>query len=394
MSDINDMNLKTHEKEKDAFFSKLIPFIFGGAIGGAFAILSINYFGDFMDAHIKSDNVLIEILKLYGLILILAAGYLVHIIIHEAGHLVFGLMTGYSFISFRIGSTALIIEDKKAKLKKYNIPGTAGQCLMLPPAMKEDKYPFVLYNLGGSLMNFIVALIGIMLVVFVKQVAFPLNAILVLAGAGGLLAGLTNIIPMKISGVPNDGYNVLSMLKDEESRKGFYAQLKANGLQSLGTRIKEMPLEMFKLKDGADLSNPLNTGSRLLEYGWHLDNMDFENAKQCIDSFIPYIDKVAVLYKNEINCERIFLELTGACDKAVIDNLLDKKLKKYIKAGKYMLGKKRLLMAYEALYNKDEAKALGYFEELKKLADNYSVKGEAVTELMLSEWIKEKIDNN
>jgi hypothetical protein len=390
----NDMNSQTHKKEKDTFFSKIIPLLVGGAVGGAFTFLLINYFGDFMDAHIKSDNVLIEILRLYGLILIFAAGYLAHIIIHEAGHLVFGLMTGYSFISFRIGSTTLIIENKRLKLRKYNIPGTAGQCLMLPPAAKENKCPFVLYNLGGSLMNFIIALLGIMIVVFVKQLVFPLNAILVLAGSGGILAGLTNIIPMKLSGVPNDGYNVLSMLRDEDARKSFYAQLRANGLQSLGTRIKEMPLEMFMLKEGADLSNPLNTGSRLLEYVWHLDNLDFVSAKQCINSFIPNIDKVAVLYKNEINCERIFLELIGDCDKALIDNLLDKKLKKYIKAAKYMLSKKRLLMAYEAFYNKDETMALNYYEELKSLSDNYSVKGEADMELILGQWIREKINSD
>ncbi len=90
---------------------------------------------------------------------------------------------------------------------------------------------------------------------------------------------------------------------------------------------------------------------------------------------------------------RIFLELTNNCDKTFIDNLYDKNLKKYIKAAKFMIGKKRLLMAYEGFYNKDKIKALKYYEETKQLAKSYPVKGEADMELMLVDWIKENLDD-
>lgn len=56
-----------------------------------------------------------------------------------------------------------------------------------------------------------------------------------------------------------------------------------------------------------------------------------------------------------------------------------------------MLGKKRLLMAYEGFYNKDKNQALKYYEDIRKLAEEYPIKGDADMELMISNWIKERL---
>lgn len=367
------------QKRKNKILSSLLFIIVCGAIGAVIGFLSAAYLEEF-----NSNN----FLGFSGLILIFFLGYLVHIILHEVGHLIFGLMTGYSFVSFRIGSLTIIKEDGKLKFKKFNIPGTAGQCLMMPPDLKNGKYPFVIYNFGGVIVNLIVSIIGIL--VGLKATS-PLNAILLLSGLGGIFAALTNGIPMKIGGIANDAYNVLSIFRDDEARRGFYLQLKIHGLQSQGIRIKDMPLESFKLKEDSDLSNPLNTAIRLMEYNWYLDNMDLEGAKKSIDSLMPYFNKIIPLFRNEINCERIFLELVGDCNKDFIDTLYDKDLKKYIKIAKFMIGKKRILMAYEAFYNEDKDKALKYYEELKELAKKYPIKGEADMELMISDWIRERL---
>jgi hypothetical protein len=386
---------KKSNKDKKTKIIKQVMFVIifllvCGIIGYFIGFLSGSYFKDFMDAHIKSDSGFIELVKIYVLVLIFFLGYILHMFIHEAGHLVFGLMTGYSFVSFRVGSHTLIKEDNRLKYKKFNIPGTGGQCLMMPPALKNGRFPFVIYNLGGGLMNLIVSILGILIVLFVPNVVFPLNAILVLGGLGGMFAAITNLIPLKIGGIANDGYNILSMIRDEGARKGLYLQLWVNGLLSKGKRIKDIPLEMFKLKEDSDLCNPLISSIKLMEYSWYLDNMNFEKAKQSIDAFVPYLDKIIGVYKNEINCERIFLELVENCDKSFIDDLYDKNLKRYIKAAKYMISKKRLLMAYEAFYNKDKEKALKRYEEAKKLAEKYPIKGDADTELMIMEWIRDK----
>ena len=94
-----------------------------------------------------------ELLTFVGLFVFIYVAFFFHIIIHEAGHLVFGLLTGYKFSSFRVASFMWLKEDGKLKLKRLSIAGTGGQCLMTPPDMKDGKMPLVLYNLGGSFLN-------------------------------------------------------------------------------------------------------------------------------------------------------------------------------------------------------------------------------------------------
>lgn len=74
---------------------------------------------------------------------------ILQIIIHEAGHLIGGILTGYKFSSFRIFNFMFIKENDKLKLKKLSLAGTGGQCLMSPPEFIEGKVPYILYNLGG-----------------------------------------------------------------------------------------------------------------------------------------------------------------------------------------------------------------------------------------------------
>ncbi|WP_148581870.1 hypothetical protein [Alkalibaculum bacchi] len=384
------MGKGNHSKSKyknkgwlDTLKSIVICGVFGGVLGF--------FIGDFFNPWLKSDNIFIGLLKFYGLIILFVIGYIIHIIIHEAGHLIFGLLTDYTFVSFRIGSITIVKEDGKLKTKKFNIPGTAGQCLMMPPKIKDGEFPFVLYNLGGVIINLLVSALCISTIVLIKEMAFVLEVILLLAAFAGILAAVTNGIPMKIGGVPNDGHNIYSMLKDEDARRGFYVQLEVNGLQSLGIRMKELPLSKFVLNNNADVSQPLNTAMRLMEYSYHLDHLDIESAKTCLLSLTEHMDRIALLFVNEINCERLFLELVTDCDKSTIDRLYNKKLKKYIKASRFQMSKKRLMMAYEIYYTKDINKALQFYKEGKNLASNSPVKGDADMELMLLDWLKVKL---
>jgi hypothetical protein len=358
-------------------------------IGGILGFVSGAYFDGLIGSYMESSNFPIVFIKLFGLIAIFIAVFWVQIILHELGHLIFGLMSGYSFVSFRVGSFTIINDNGKLKRKKFNIPGTGGQCLMMPPELKDERFPFILYNLGGVIMNLTTFILGILIA---KNVNSPFNIIFSFFSLIGLFTALTNGIPMKIGGIANDAYNILSMLKNKDTRQGFYVQLRVNGLQSQGMRIKDMPLDTFEVKDDSDLSNPLNTSLRLMEFNWYLDNMDFEKGKKSLDTLLPYFDKIIPVYRNEINCERMFLELVGNCDKHFIDNLYNKNLKKYIKIAKFMINKTRILMAYEAFYNEDKFKAMEYYKKIYKLADKYPIKGEADMELMLADWIKEKIN--
>ncbi|MDR3269990.1 MAG: M50 family metallopeptidase, partial [Peptococcaceae bacterium] len=57
----------------------------------------------------------------------------VQLIVHEAGHRVCGLLTGYRFLSFRVFRWMIVKRDDTLQLKEFSLKGTMGQCLLVPP---------------------------------------------------------------------------------------------------------------------------------------------------------------------------------------------------------------------------------------------------------------------
>ena len=90
-------------------------------------------------------------------LLIVLACFLLQVFAHEFGHLLFGLMSGFSFQSFRIFSWVLIKKPDGFHFTHQKLPGTLGQALMLPPEKMSRKAAFW-YNMGGSFFNLLISL--------------------------------------------------------------------------------------------------------------------------------------------------------------------------------------------------------------------------------------------
>lgn len=314
--------------------------------------------------------------------------FMIQIIIHEGGHLIFGLISGYEFISFRIGSITIIKDEKKFKLKKFKIKGTGGQCLMMPITDNYEELPYVLYNLGGVLMNIIASVISGILLLTQSPNTY-IEIILIAFVFTGLVCAIANGIPMKIGGVANDGYNILSISKDKFIKYCFYIQLKVNGLLSKGTRIKDMPIEWFYIKEGADLNNPLVTSLKIMEANYYHDKLYFTQAQKCYEDILENAPKIIKLYEYEINCELLFLEILNGNMKRV-EELYTKNLRNYIKVTDCYISRKRLMYAYNLIVLKDEKKADMVLADFEKVKKTYPIKADIESE----EEVINFIENN
>ena len=118
------------------------------------------------------------------------------IVMHELGHLIGGLLTGYRLVSFRIFSFMLVKIDGKWQHRRSSVPGTGGQCLMAPPRIKNGDYPLALYNLGGILFC---GFLSLSLIVF--------SFFLPTATAGLHLArfGLVSFLMNSLNDIPTNG---------------------------------------------------------------------------------------------------------------------------------------------------------------------------------------------
>lgn len=306
-------------------------------------------------------------------VVILAVSMLLHIIIHELGHLEAGLISGYEFCSFRIGNRMWVKENSKIRLKKYSIPGTAGQCLMIPPEDMGYDYPVILYNLGGILANIIVSVIVAGLAILLRSsemLLFPLI---------GMYLAIINGVPMRIQGGANDGMNVKCLKKEPLAMQAFDCQLRSNALLIEGKRLKDMPEEWFVIPDDSDLKD-VNTGTMIyMQIARMLDGCEFDIAKEKIQWTLEHAKGMLGLHKNELKCELIFCNImSGEYEEA--EKLYEYEMKKYIDTTKSWLSRRRLMYAYYLLVEKDEEKAqkeLKVFNKIKKTSPNTGeIKGE------------------
>ena len=103
-----------------------------GLVLAGFAVFSDRPISELMNAIVSVDMVVTMIASFMAVILALV----LQTLIHEAGHLVFGLLTCYRFVSFRIFNLTIINKAGKFAFRRFSVLGTAGQCLMSPPARK------------------------------------------------------------------------------------------------------------------------------------------------------------------------------------------------------------------------------------------------------------------
>ncbi len=322
---------------------------------------------------------------------VFAAIYL-QLIIHEGGHLIFGLLSGYRFTSFRIGSLMWIKQNGNIKCKKLSIAGTAGQCLMSPPDMKDRKIPVALYNFGGSILNAItgIAFVGLsfaMRNVPILAILFPLLAVF------GFILAFTNGIPMRTGTVDNDGYNALSVSRSSEAMRSFWLQLKVNEQMALGVRLRDMPDDWFTVPSDEAMKNSLTAVMGVFACNRLMDEGNHEEADTLMEHLLKIESGMMGLYRNLLVCDRMYIELTAANRAEVVEKMLDKQQKSFMKQMKSFPSVLRTAYAYALLGEKDVAKAERIKEQYEKQMKAYPYPTDAQAERALMERAEKLIVN-
>lgn len=361
----------------------LIGALIGLLIGGLIVVLFTDttwseYIQKYYSIDI-SEGIAVFLVAVASLVVSLA----IIVPVHELGHLICGLLSGYKFVSFRIFNWTFIKEDGKIRIKKFAVAGTGGQCLLTPPDIPLEKIPTGWYNFGGVLAN-IVLLIIVIPFFFLDLNPFVAEALAIFAATDVIMI-LLNGIPMQAGGVGNDGYNIKLLKKSLLSKQGIVNQLRANELIQNGIRPKDMPEDLFSNPEEINYKNALEVSIPLMYASRLIDNFDYERALECIEHIYSHKDEIMPLYVKEIACELAFLYLrSGNTEKA--DKLLDKELRKYINTyRKMMSSKERLLIAIAHYLDNDEAKARDLYEGLKSRKDEYLLQGEVKSDLAIVE---------
>ncbi|NLX83190.1 MAG: hypothetical protein GXZ04_05170 [Clostridiales bacterium] len=350
--------------QKTAKFHKALSLTIHMMIGAV-----IGYFiGEQVSKTGLFDLPLPQILLAYGLLVLGVSLLLILVtILHEMGHLVFGLLTGYRFVSFRVGSLMWIKQEGRLRCRRLTLAGTGGQCLMAPPPMVDGRYPVVLYNLGGAIMNLVSVPLFIGLWVLLSF--NPWAALLMALGAALSLGfALFNAIPLKTRLLSNDGQNTIELRKNQAAMRAFWLQLTINARLAEGARLKDLPGDWFAVPSDEDMQNGIVAAIGVIAANRLMDEHRFMEAEQLMARLKNMPSAIAGLHRGLMACDRIYCELMGENRPELINSMLSPQQVKFMKAMGKFISVARTQYALALLHGKDQTAADGWKARFERIA--------------------------
>lgn len=339
----------------------IVLFMAAGAVGG------------YLIGHAMSSgegDPLGTVAWLVAAVALLVVACILQVVVHEAGHLVLGLATGYRFRSFRVGSLMLVEQDGRLCLKRLSIQGTGGQCLMGPPDLVDGRIPYRLYNLGGVLANTLVSLVAAALTFALPQrLAAIFFAFLALVG---FVFALTNGLPLTVGGVNNDGKNLRSAGESPDALRAFWTILKVGEAQADDLRVKDMPAAWFAVPADAErLRNPLIASVAVLACNRLLDEGRTSESADAIRDLLKRKTGMLGLHRSLLKVDLAYCELMGESRAEEAERVLDADARKLMKAMSSFPSVLRTRYAQALLANCDEEAARRIREEFDRAAARY-----------------------
>ncbi len=320
-----------------------------------------------------------RLLKIGVLLILFYAAYILHVIIHEAGHLVFGLLSGYQFCAFRIFNLMWIKDKEKIRLRRLSIAGTGGQCLMSPPGLVDGKIPVLLYNFGGVIMNLIASAIAGALA-FACPAGSVIRTFLLFMAVLGVILALLNGLPLHMGAANNDGRNALDLAKDPEACRAFWIQMKMNDLAARGIRTKDMPREWFVVPGNEAMQNGIIAPMAVMVSGRLMDQHRFAEADELMERLLREENGIVGVYRGLLGNDRMYVELIGENRPEVLEAMKTPEQLKIMRAMKNYLSVLRTEYAYALLAKKDGENAKKILRAFEKAAAAYPYSGEVEAE--------------
>lgn len=283
---------------------------------------------------------------------------IIHIIIHEAGHLLAGYLSGYQFIMFRLLNIVWIKTEHGVELRRQHVSGILGQALMVPPKDVENP-PFKFYHLGGIVLNFVTSFLLVLFVPYIENELLRDN--LIAAAVMGFLLALLNAVPNGI----NDGANVKRAWDDKVQQKQFQNTLEIYAGMVRGKKIGDL-LQFILINERYPLSDGGNTTMQSFKAAYYMEQLQFEKGLELYQSLWKDVDKLVGPHQPEIIQNYLFLLiLTDPASSDIEEILEDKRFKAQKKVKQTDM--KRLLAAYYMNVENDLEKAEKLLQEAREL---------------------------
>ena len=353
-------------------FPKLFFITYIALCLGIILFASIHKFGFSLSAFFTTAVTIVLLGTSYYLSLACA------LIVHEFGHLIFGLLTGYTFAAIGFGHHLFLRRDGRVRRFVYKLPGALGFCAMEAPDMKDDSLPFALYLSGGTFGNAFLALACTF--AFVSGIGsgilfFP-HAFLLPAFVNAYFA-IVSILPIKTKFLNTDGKQLFDLLKHKNIRKSFWACEKISAAQYRGVKFEDIPSEWFNETD--DTQSVYAASIRAVRFLARTETDEPKEVCALIEKELSENHALSGRSKALLICMRIYYESIGERDAGTLKKLITQTQIDFMKRMKNVPSVIQTEYAYALLVEKDVREASRIKARLEKISKKYPFPAEIDT---------------
>lgn len=323
---------------------------------------------------------------LFLLVISVVVSWILGVMLHEAGHLIAGLLSHYRFISYRFYALTVIRLNTGWKCRYYKMPGTAGQCLM-EPTLSYEEQPCLLYHAGGVLANLLTAACCVLLMYLMKPQTFLIQSTLFMMIIFNVLMAISNGFPFSNQGLSNDGRNFITSRHDNEYRQYICNALKIQARLTQGEAMHTIPKTYFTLPKHPDYTKSYHVEAILNLISYEQSCRHEDTARSLVQSLVPYEAQLGY-FRYHYLYEKIYYQLIDGDLEEARSTLHEKAVQRYLKKMKKMPATLRLRMTEAHYLNHDQQQADAYYEQAKAMQAKYAIPGVCQLELQLMDAIR------
>lgn len=310
----------------------------------------------------------------------LIISFYIQLIFHELGHFFAGKFVKFQFCEFYIFPIVIRRKNGRVNLSFSYNNGNMGACFMYPKTFDKINQRWLIYYLGGLIVNFILISIssfclaistfsvsclyikmGLIIFLVINQINFILNA-----------------VPIEMDGIKRDGAHILSILRNSPNDENEITLLNITSQLMAGIRPRDISFEIFNnYKEGCNCQQ-----SELLMniycYYYYLDKLNIEKSTYYMDLFEKDIEKYSNIFGVTLECEIFYYYCTLKEDINKAEEIYSVVVKKLNIENDIFTC--RIQMAYELYIRKDAKKAFEFGQIGLNLIEDYAIRGMAIFE--------------
>jgi len=169
------------------------------------------------------SNIEISFINVLVCVLALVFSNTIHAILHELGHFIGGIISGYRLLQLRLGPI-ILSKTQQGKCELNFCFSKFNQCVMIP--QRSQKY--IAYNLFGVIFNTLTTAIVMCLYFFNLKSLSDIGIIIFLSLLViGINKIISNALPIINNGYPNDMKIISLISKSELVKKHYFMYLSA-----------------------------------------------------------------------------------------------------------------------------------------------------------------------